>query len=334
MKKFLAIFIFLFCAKNLSAHPGIGIVKDSKGNIYYTDLKQVWKVFPNGEKTSVVSGVHTHELYIDSQDNLYGEHLWYNGEKQNTWGYYVWRLKNTGELAKVIEPTEGFREDYSFVRDSSGNMYWVERFTVSRIMKKDPDGKISKLLEGKFGFIGWLHASTDGTIYFTENNKLHKLSPDGNFSVLADNLNSKTTGFSIMGHNYDSYGIWTDAADNIYIAMIDAKKVIRISPDGKVQTILYSNSLWTVCSGLFDNDGNMWLLEYSVTNETRARKISKEELTGVGEPAKQFTRQVHLLVTILTGASVIILFFLLKWVLNNRKNKLLQGSPYRQTILA
>jgi len=31
------------------AHPGIGIVKDSKGNIFYTDLKQVWKISPDGK---------------------------------------------------------------------------------------------------------------------------------------------------------------------------------------------------------------------------------------------------------------------------------------------
>ncbi len=64
------------------AHPGVGIVKDSKGNIYYTDLKQVWKI-ANGKKTVVVPNVHTHELYFDKNDNFYGEG-----------GYYDARLKN------------------------------------------------------------------------------------------------------------------------------------------------------------------------------------------------------------------------------------------------
>lgn len=31
------------------AHPGIGIVMDSKGNVFYTDLKQVWKIDPLGK---------------------------------------------------------------------------------------------------------------------------------------------------------------------------------------------------------------------------------------------------------------------------------------------
>src|SRR5574342_736257 len=120
MKNILLTYFILLPTCVLYAHTGIDIAKDSKGNIYYTDLKQVWKISPNGKKTIVVSGVHTHELYVDQQGNLYGEHLWYNGEKLNTWGHFVWCLKNTGELVKVIEPTEGFLNDYSFVRDTAG----------------------------------------------------------------------------------------------------------------------------------------------------------------------------------------------------------------------
>jgi len=321
MKKILSCFLLLI-SYLCQAHPGIGIVKDSKGNIYYTDLKYVWKLSPGGKKEIVVRNVHTHELYIDANDNLYGEHLWYNGEQVKTWGYYVWCLKKSGELIKVVEPTEGFRNDYSFVKDSSGNMYWIERFTITRFMKKSPDGKITKLAEGKFGFIGWIYATAGGTIYFTESNKLQKLTPDGEFIMLTDNLGSKTTDFSVMGHNYTSYGIWTDTADNVYVAMIDAKKVNRINPDGKVQTISRSNSLWTACSGLFDNDGNLWLLENSMTNEVRARKISKEELVGSNEPIKRSTRATQLLITLMTGLAVVINFFLLNWVLQRRRRKL------------
>ena len=321
MKKLLVISCWLFVNLALNAHPGIGIVKDSRGNIYYTDLKQVWKISLNGTKTSVVNGVHTHELYIDEQDNLYGEHLWYNGESQNTWGHYVWCLKNTGELVKD-NTVEGFSTDYSFARDSTGNMYWVERFTTSKIMKKSKNGEITKLAEGKFGFIGWLFAAKDGSLYFTENNRLHRLTPEDKLETLADNLGSKSTDFTLMGHNYDSYGIWTDTADNVYIAMIDSKKIIRIGAYGKPQTILASNSLWTVCSGLFDNDGNLWVLENSMTNEVRARKISKEDLM-TNKVGNSVIGKPHLLITIFTGAAIVLLLFLTKNILKKRKQKLL-----------
>lgn len=318
-------FLFLISLA-IAAHPGIGIVKDRKGNIYYTDLKQVWKISSDGTKTAVVTGVHTHELYIDEQDNLYGEHLWYNGESKDTWGHYVWCLKNTGELVKEINPTEGFLTNYGFARDSAGNMYWVERFTVSKIMKKSKSGEITKLAEGKFGFIGWLFASKNGALYFTENNKLHKLFADGKsdsyrMETLAENLGSRSADFKIMGRNYTSYGIWTDAAENIYLAMTESKKVIRISADGKPETILDSNSLWLICSGLFDDNGNLWVLENSPTNDVRARKISKQDLAGgrnVDEPAAN----PHVLITIFTSIAVAVLFFSAKYIVAKRKQKL------------
>ena len=72
--------VLALAATPLSAHPGIGIVVDSRGNVFYTDLKQVWRIAPDGTRSVAVPGVHTHELYLDAQDNLFGQHLWYEGE--------------------------------------------------------------------------------------------------------------------------------------------------------------------------------------------------------------------------------------------------------------
>lgn len=89
------------------AHPGIGIVVDSLGNVFYTDLKQVWRMSPDGKIEVAVSGVHTHELYLDASDNLYGEHLWYEGDRTGKWGHYVWKRSPKGVVEKVIPATEG-----------------------------------------------------------------------------------------------------------------------------------------------------------------------------------------------------------------------------------
>ncbi|HEX6849234.1 MAG TPA: hypothetical protein VF144_19750, partial [Chitinophagaceae bacterium] len=256
----------------------------------------------------------------------YGEHLWYNGESKDTWGHYVWCLKSNRDLVKEINPTEGFLTNYSFIRDSLGNMYWVEGFTTSKIMKKTKNGEIIKIAEGKFGFIGWLTCTKNGSLYFTESNKLRRVLPGGKsdsyrMETLAENIGSRSPDLSIMGRNYDSYGIWTDAADNVYLAMIDSKKVIRIRPDAKPETILTSSSLWTICSGIFDNNGNMWVLENSPTNEVRARKITKEDLTG-NKTTARFTIKPHFLITVFTLAGIILLFFIAKIYLNKRKQTL------------
>ena len=55
MRRFiLSIGILLFGVLTLQAHPGIGIVQDTQGNIFYTDLVHVWKISPDGERNIAV----------------------------------------------------------------------------------------------------------------------------------------------------------------------------------------------------------------------------------------------------------------------------------------
>jgi hypothetical protein len=60
-----------------TAHPGIGIVMDQRGNVFYTDLSNVWRISPDGTKSIAVPFVHTHELFLDPDDNIFGEQLWH-----------------------------------------------------------------------------------------------------------------------------------------------------------------------------------------------------------------------------------------------------------------
>jgi len=130
----LAAVLFLVSAAPLAAHPGVGIVMDRRGNVFYTDLKQVWKITPDGRKTVAVPEVHSHELCLDERGNLYGEHLWYEGEATNKWGHRVWRLGTDGALA----PMHGFPGITICATDSWGRVPNFHRHsdTPDRV---DPD---------------------------------------------------------------------------------------------------------------------------------------------------------------------------------------------------
>ena len=271
------IFCSVTCFQWVSAHPGVGIVGDSRGNIYYTDLKQVWKIDRHGKKNVAVPKVHSHELYMDADDNLFGEHLWYNGEGLNTWGHYVWCLKSDGSLVKVKEASEGFLENYSFVRDLEGNMYWAEKWKVSRIRKKSPDGVITTLAEGKFKDIRWLHASPGGNLYFTDLTDLYKIDTTGKLTLIAKSLEEKTT-LDRNSLRHHIFGIWLDRNDNIYLAVTGGKVVKKITPAGVVTKFLFSTGGWSPTGGVFDDDDNLWLLETNALNQTRVRKIPRQEL--------------------------------------------------------
>ena len=130
------IFLIFFSITETFAHPSVSIIMDSKGNVYYSDLRQVWRIDIQGKKEAIVKNVHTHELFLDKDDNLYGEHLWYESST-DTWKHYVWKLTVDKKLERIIPDTKGFRKDYSFVQDRNGNMYLPDDLgACQKIIKK------------------------------------------------------------------------------------------------------------------------------------------------------------------------------------------------------
>jgi DNA-binding beta-propeller fold protein YncE len=257
------------------AHPSVSVVRDSRGNIFYSDLKQVWRIAPDGLKTVAVPNVHSHELALDSQDNLYGEHLWYQGEATDQWGHYVWRLGRDGKLARIIPAREGFPKDYSFVRDDAGNMYWAERGPRTTIRKGAPHGAITTLVTASFRDVRWMTATADGTIYLVDFHDLKRIDRDGRLTTVAHALSDRSLTQFHVGDRHALMGLWTDPAGNIYVANYASRKVKKVNPRGRVTTLTRSNPPWSPTGGLFAPNGDLWLLEYSVTNQVRLRRIDR-----------------------------------------------------------
>ena len=158
------------------AHPGVGIVKDSKGNIYYTDLERVWKI-TNGSKTVLVPNVHTHELYIDKNDNLFGEGGYYDASTEKFY-HYLWVYRANGKIDTVIGMKQAYvDQDFSLARDRRGNEYYLKWFLpphtdTNHIYKKSPDGKETVFATGNFKGVKWLHPQTDGSLLYAGENSM------------------------------------------------------------------------------------------------------------------------------------------------------------------
>jgi streptogramin lyase len=261
----------------LLGHPGVGIVMDTHGNVFYTDLARVWKISPDGRRTVAVPNVHTHELYLDAQGNLYGEHLWYEGETTNRWGHRVWRRSSEGAVTDVYGPREGFRTDYSFVRDGAGNMYWVERERGVRFRKRTTGGAVSTLAECRpCRDVRWMTAAPDGTLYFVDGTDLYEISPTGSIRLRATHLGRRTLTHPQAGDRHIVMGLWIDASRNVYAAIYGTGEVKRIARDGSVLVVATSRLPWSPSGGMIDRSGNLWLLECSITNSVRVRRIDRD----------------------------------------------------------
>jgi sugar lactone lactonase YvrE len=244
------------------AHPPVSVVIDARGNVYYSDLDQVWRVAPDGTKSVAVPNVHTHELYLDAQGNLFGEHLWYEGERTDKWGHYVWKRDAAGRVSMVKPRTEGLLTNYSFVRDAAGNMYWAQ-FDKGEIRKRAPDGAVTRVV-GELKAMRWLHVTPAGTLYVVDGSDLVRVR-DRRAVRLARSITT--------AQRHTVMGIWTDRAENVYLADHANRAVKRVTPDGRVSTVATSSFPWSPTGGAFAANGDLWILEASVTNQVRVRRI-------------------------------------------------------------
>jgi len=275
-KELLCVLFLMLAGVAAQAHPGVGIVKDSRGNLFYTDLQQVWKIMPDGKKSVAVPNVHTHELCLDAEDNLYGEHLWYEGEATKKWGHRVWCLRRDGTLLDVIPAREGFLRDYSFVRDRAGNMYWADRSAQTMIKKRSPDGKVNTHATADFRKVQCMTVRPDGVLFLMDGGDLRRVAPDGNVSTVTVKLSERKPAPAEASDLNYHMGLWTDDKGSVYVAVARERLVLKARDDGYSVVVARSRGDWSPSGGMFDRDGALWLLEYSSTNAVRVRRIARD----------------------------------------------------------
>ena len=104
------------------AHPSSGIVVDRNGAVIFADERRniVFRIDADGKLTQWVTRKHSHELFLDSEGNLYGEHLEYLSESSG-WRSSIWKRDTTGRVSDVYGPAAGFAP--GLLLDGQGNRY-------------------------------------------------------------------------------------------------------------------------------------------------------------------------------------------------------------------
>jgi hypothetical protein len=264
--------VWLALATTAAAHPGTSIVQDSCGNVFYTDLVHVWKITPDGKKSIAVRSVHSHELYLDKQDNLYGEHLWYEGDATKKFSHRLWCLKPDGTLIDVMAAREFAESQKNLLRDGAGNQYWAERNVTTVIKKRTPQDHVSAHATSGFRKVSSMIATADGTLYCIDELALRRVSPPGEVTTLANRLINRT---GILKWSPYVSGLWTDGVGGVYVALYSEHQVIKVEPNGQLVPIVNSPKPWHPSGGTFARDGSLWLLEYNDANQARIRHIQR-----------------------------------------------------------
>ena len=267
----------LLAAAPANAHPGTGIVVDASGRVTFTNLKGVWRWEPGGRVTEIVPGVHTHALRLEEDGTLVGEDLRYEPAR-NTFVTAIWRLSPEGALSRG-PATDESPFDFSAAVGADGSIYFSRvdnnRRDVSEIYRKSPDGRTQLLAGGayghedgvgpaaRFGPVGALAVSPDGTIYATDAPAIRRIAPDGRVATLArgGRFLEPSLASKLMGEHFGYLmGLAIDAAGNVFVANSSGGQVVRVTPSGELSSVLSSGGIWTP-SGVALRDGNLYVLE-------------------------------------------------------------------------
>jgi len=248
------------CLWTASAHPGSGIVVDERGNVFFQDsvARTIWRINPDGKVSAHHDKLGGHWMTLDGKDRF---------ARAET--KLVERIPSREGSPALIVADGGA----PIVLNAMGDLYYG--------LNVSPDGKVAvgmtrisangtqsefapsfaKEIE-KLGITG-LASGLDGTVYAACLTAVFKLSTNGMFTRLAS---------LVQPPECDSdaatpflRGLDIDANGTVYAAACGCRCVVKISPNGKVETVLKAERPWSP-TGVAVQNGELYVLEYTNAN--------------------------------------------------------------------
>lgn len=255
VRTLISLMLCILVGTKASAHPGSGIVVDKEGNIYFTDTgKGVWKIDTQGKLTYLPASKF-HWMTIDA--------IGYFSESQKSFGEYFERVTPQSNKPALI-----MCSDFPLVVNPDGNIYYAyTRPGSAKIIRRTPDGKESVLASNKiFQFISGIAAGADGSLYITEAsnanaNTIRKITMNGTVSIIATYVGKSSNDLPLETVPSYCRGLAVDSTGTIYVAATGSRSLLKITPQGKVTTILQTTSPWTP-TGVAIFHGEVYVLEW------------------------------------------------------------------------
>jgi hypothetical protein len=269
----------------VAAHPGSGIVADRRGQIYFIDTGAgVWKLDAS-RALSPVPSPSFHWMTIDA-DNRFAKA----------------RLPSVpnGEITRVgSDPTLLVASDTPIAIGSDGNLYHPKaaRGGGVQILRTTPTGQTSVRASAPLPFLNGLAAAADGSLYATGNDTIRRIDAQGRVSLVV-------TGLSLAGcpaipgvgasDGPMLRGLDVDARGAIVVAATGCGRVLRVTTDGKVATVIQVESPWSP-TAVVHAGADLYVLEYlhTATEDRRAWRPRVRKVSADGQSAVIATVERH-----------------------------------------
>ena len=269
----LILIVTCLLSATINAHPGAGIAIDRLGQVYFLDTGSgLWRIDTRGELTQL-SALKNHWLALDANDGFASGRL-------PTDPMGDWVITRVG-----VNPTLLISTDFPIAIGRDGNLYYPSGPAGNlRMMKTTPAGTTSvivtlpKTVTGKpLPHIGGVVAGPDGSLYYTEDSAIKRITPQGRIGT-AVTVRAPAGPPSIPATEQHPYlrGLAVDTRGVMYVADTGDARVLKITPAGKITTLLETQSPWSPTAvALFGDD--VYVLEFLHT----ARDVRRDWLPRV-----------------------------------------------------
>jgi len=261
----------LFCAENVRAHEGWGIVVDREGQIYFSDIptNTIWRITRDGKLEAFLRNKHSHALILSENGTIYGTHEHHAASVGG-----VWRIAPDGSFSDFFTPVRNFSLNlHPFIIDRDGNIYSTNAIDSpnqsdkTMLLKATPDGEVTILAggirgyrdgrgnEAQFSGIDGMAWAADGSLYITDGVYVRRVAMDGTVTTLGNGaLTSQSYGEDLMGLAVSPNG-------SVYVADYSQRRVFELMPAGNTRTILETGWFWSP-TGITNVGEDLYVLEH------------------------------------------------------------------------
>jgi sugar lactone lactonase YvrE len=223
------------------AHPGSGIAVDRLGQIFFLDTGSgLWKIDTRGG-LSHLSPLRNHWLAIDADNGFDQARLPTDSGRD-------WVITAVGS-----DPTILLSTDFPLVTGPGGDLFYPSvRESRVRLLRTKPTGSTStfatlprSIAGPSLAWINGMGTGPDGSIYYSENNAVRRITAQGRVSTIAV-VPRLVNGPAIPGTEERPYlrGLKVSPGGTVYVADAGDARVLKITPDGKIATLVQLESPW------------------------------------------------------------------------------------------
>lgn len=254
-----------------SAHPASGIAVNEQGEVFFIHTgRGLGKIDQQGNLTYVHSSEGGHWLCLDT-----------TGSFSRTQPRHFQRITAPGEKPAII-----FADGGSPIAVlPNGSLYYVsndDKLTPGGLHLTCnsaagelslPSPSLNKATE-RMGITG-LAAGPDGHVYVACPNAVFRMNTNGTFATIAASISLPDCDVDYPDGNTNMAlpalrGLAADKDGNVFATGTGCHVVLKITPNGKVRTVLTSERPWSP-TGVAVREGDVYVLEYSNANKGNGR---------------------------------------------------------------